>query len=119
MPQLQQLPRPGCLGLFLPRYVAQSRVTKPAIAIPGLRRYFTRMTAIAAELDQKLKSLDPKSASSLERLVRDALALLDANNGASRPDRLPPDFFATVAREFGNEPFERPAQGQSEERSAW
>ena len=77
------------------------------------------MTAIAAQLEEKLKSLDAQSASSLERLVRDALDLVEIRNGTARSDRLPPDFFAEVARELGSEPFERPAQGESEQRSGW
>ncbi|MBA4147035.1 MAG: hypothetical protein H0X66_02895 [Verrucomicrobia bacterium] len=35
------------------------------------------MTAIAVELDQKLQSLDPETAASVERLVRDALQLAE------------------------------------------
>ena len=68
------------------------------------------MTAIAKELDAKLKSLDAKAASSLEKLVRDALELVESQNGASRPTRLPQDFFARISEEFGNEPFERPSE---------
>ena len=77
------------------------------------------MTAIAAQLDETLKSLDAKAASSLERLVRDAIELVDARNGTGRPDRLPADFFTRIALEFGNEPFERPPQGELEKRPEW
>lgn len=77
------------------------------------------MSGIAEQLDAKLKALDAKAASSLEKLVRDALELVDTQNGVIRPDRLPPDFFARIAREFGSEPFERPPQGESEKREAW
>jgi hypothetical protein len=77
------------------------------------------MTAIAEQLDAKLKTLDPKAAFSLEKLVRDALELVEAQNGTVRPDRLPPDFFTRIAREFGNEPFERPPQGEFEQREEW
>ena len=77
------------------------------------------MSAIAEQLDAKLKTLDARAASSLEKLVRDALELVEAQNGAVRPDPLPPDFFTRIAREFGNEPFERPAQGEFEKREAW
>ena len=55
----------------------------------------------------------------LEKLVRDALELVEIQNGAARPDRLPPDFFARIAREFGSGPFERPAQGEFEKRDPW
>ena len=77
------------------------------------------MTAIATQLDEKLKSLDAKAASSLERLVRDALELVDTQNGTGRIEHLPPDFFVRISREFGNEPFERPSQGESERRTDW
>lgn len=77
------------------------------------------MTAIARELDEKLKALDAHAAASLEKLVRDALELIEAQNGASKPSRLPPDFFTRIAAEFGSEPFERPPQGESEKRQDW
>ena len=76
------------------------------------------MSGIAAQLDKKLKSLDPKAAASLEQLVRDALELVDVQNGRSL-DRLPNQFFIKIAREFGSEPFERPPQGEIEKRQDW
>ena len=63
------------------------------------------MTAIAEQLDAKLNSLDAKAASSLEKLIRDALEMVESSNGISRSDRLPLDFFSRIAREFGSEPF--------------
>ena len=77
------------------------------------------MSAIAEQLDAKLKMLDARAASSLERLVRDALELVETQNGAVRSDRLPPDFFTRIAQEFAGEPFERPPQGEFENREAW
>jgi len=77
------------------------------------------MSAIAEQLDAKLKTLDARAASSLEKLVRDALELVETQNGAVRPERLPLDFFARIAAEFGSEPFERPPQGEFEKREAW
>jgi len=77
------------------------------------------MSAIAEELDAKLRPLDARAASSLEKLVRDALELVETQNGTVRPDRLPPDFFTRIAGEFGSEPFERPPQGEFEKREAW
>jgi hypothetical protein len=77
------------------------------------------MSAIAEELDAKLKTLDAKAASALEKLVRDALELVETQNGALQPERLPADFFTRIAREFGSEPFERPPQGEFEKREAW
>ena len=55
----------------------------------------------------------------LEKLVRDALELVETQNGAALPERLPPDFFTRIAAEFGSEPFERPPQGEFEKREAW
>ncbi|HEU0038795.1 MAG TPA: hypothetical protein VFR76_05940 [Verrucomicrobiae bacterium] len=77
------------------------------------------MSAIAEQLDAKLKTLDAKAASALEKLVRDALELMETQNGAARPEQLPPDFFTRIAREFGSERFERPPQGEFEQREAW
>ena len=77
------------------------------------------MSAIAEQLDAKLKTLDPKAASSLEKLVRDALELVETQNGVVRSERLPHDFFARIALEFGSETFERPPQGDLEKREAW
>ena len=77
------------------------------------------MSGIAEQLDAKLKTLDARAASSLEKLVRDALDLVETRNGADRPERLPPDFFSRIAGEFGSEPFERPPQGEFEKREAW
>jgi len=47
------------------------------------------------------------------------LELVETQNGAARPGRLPPDFFARVASELGSEPFERPPQGDFEKRKGW
>lgn len=77
------------------------------------------MTKIAEQLDAKLKTLDAKAASTLEQLVRDAINLVDSQNGTAGPGRLPSDFFTRIAGEFGSEPFERPPQGESEQREAW
>jgi hypothetical protein len=77
------------------------------------------MSAIAEELDAKLKLLDANAASSLERLVRNALDLVQMQNGSVLRERLPADFFARIASEFGSEPFDRPSQGVFEDRKRW
>jgi hypothetical protein len=78
------------------------------------------MSEIAEQLDAKLKTLDPKSASALEQLVRDAIHRVDSQNGGSvGSTRLSADFFTRISREFGSEPFERPPQGETERREAW
>jgi hypothetical protein len=77
------------------------------------------MSAIAEQLDAKLKTLDTNAASSWEKLVRDALELVEVQNGPTRSERLPADFFARIASQFGSEPFARPSQGVFEERKRW
>jgi hypothetical protein len=77
------------------------------------------VTAIAEQLDKKLRTLDPRAAASLEKLVRDALELVESGNGASRPGSLPPDFFTRISETFGSEPLERPPQGKFEQRQEW
>jgi hypothetical protein len=77
------------------------------------------MSAIAEQLDAKLKTLDARAASSLEKLVRDALELVETQNGGLRTERSPADFFVRIAAEFGSEPFDRPPQGDFEKREAW
>ena len=77
------------------------------------------MSAISERLDAKLKTLDPKAALSLEKLVGDALELVETQHGGTQPERLPSDFFARIAVEFGSESFERPPQGNFEKREGW
>ncbi len=75
------------------------------------------MTAIAIELDQKLQSLDPGTAASVERLVRDALSLADQKaNGATG---WPANFWQKIREDWGDAPFERPPQGELEKREDW
>ena len=75
------------------------------------------MTAIARELDEKLKTLDAQSAASLEKAVRDAIhaAVICPQPAPGWP----PDFFEKLAEEWGPEPFERPPQGEFEKREDW
>ena len=77
------------------------------------------MTAIARQLDAKLKTLDAKAASSLEKLVRNALELIETQQATSRLEHLPQNFFERIAQQFGGGPFERPQQGESEKRQDW
>ena len=67
------------------------------------------MTAIAIELDQKLRALDPETAASVEQLVRDALHLAERKtvNGS----KWPAGFWDQIRADCGSEPFERPPQG--------
>lgn len=77
------------------------------------------MTLIAEQLDAKLKTLDARAAANLEKLVRDALELVEVQNGTGRSEHLPPDFFTQISREFGPEPLERSPQGEFEKREEW
>jgi len=76
------------------------------------------MTTIAAELDQRLQQLDPVTAASVERLVRDALQLAE-QRVSSAPGESHREFIQRIRGSFGDEPFERPAQGEFEKREDW
>lgn len=80
------------------------------------------MTAIAAELDRKLQSLDPETAAFLERLVKDALQQADKNAAPSADARALAEHQAHIAKFAGiwaGENFERPPQGEFEKREDW
>lgn len=74
------------------------------------------MTAIAAELDQKLQTLDPETAAYVEQLVREALQQADTKAAAVN---WPPGFWDKVRADWGDKPFERPPQGEFEKREDW
>ncbi len=76
------------------------------------------MTPIALELDQKIQSFDPETAASVERLVRDTLRLAEQKR-AGTPKESHREFIQRMAGSFGDEPFERPAQGEFEKREDW
>ena len=76
------------------------------------------MTAIAIELDKKLQTFDPETAASVERLVRDAL-LLAEQKIISATKESHREFIQRIAGSFGDEPFERPPQGEYEKREEW
>ncbi len=50
----------------------------------------------------------PGPASSLEKLVRDALELVESQHGTSQSTPLPLDFVARTSEELGSEPLDRP-----------
>ncbi len=80
------------------------------------------MTAIAQQLDERLSSLDAATASVVERLVRDALAL--AETRSSRPTdpgdiAAHCDFLGKIAGALDGERFERPPQDRPEVREEW
>ncbi|MBL9117784.1 MAG: hypothetical protein JNJ83_22440 [Verrucomicrobiaceae bacterium] len=71
------------------------------------------MSAVALKLQQTLATLDPAEASLLERLVDDALALVQRRPGKT-PDTAvdangwPVGYFEATAGAFANEPFDMP-----------
>ena len=75
------------------------------------------MNAIAVELDQKLQSLDPDTAASVEQRVRDALHLADRKKNGGQT--WPAGFWQQIRADWGSEPFERPPQGDFEKREDW
>ena len=75
------------------------------------------MNAIAIELDKQLQSLDPETAASVEKLVRDTLQL--ASKGQANGSTWPPGFWQAIRKDWGGEPFERPPQGDFEKREEW
>ena len=75
------------------------------------------MNAIARELATKLQTLDDATAAVLERVVRDAIELA---GGEKRPPATwAPGFFDHIREDWGDEPFERPPQGELEIREDW
>ena len=81
-------------------------------------RIFYYMTAIALELDRKLQSLDASTAASVERLVLDALELVDQRE-KSTASVWPDGFWSQIRDDFGTEGIERPPQGEFEKREIW
>ena len=80
------------------------------------------MTAIAAELDRKLQTLDPDTAAFLECLVRDALQRADKSPATGADARALAEHQAHIAKFAGiwaGDDFERPPQGEYEKREDW
>lgn len=80
------------------------------------------MTAIAAELDRKLQTLDPETAAFLERLVRDALQRTDKSPATIVEAKTLAEHRAHIAKFAGiwaGDDFERPPQGEFEKREDW
>ena len=75
------------------------------------------MNAIAQELDARLQTLDHAAARALERVILDAIELA----GVAKPSRAawPAGFFDRIREDWGEEPFERPPQGELEIREDW
>jgi hypothetical protein len=80
------------------------------------------MSGVTIELEQVLHKLDAKSASLLERLVRDALALVQRDGGLARePDQFgwPAGYFERTAGSFANEPLDFPEDAPPTPNPEW
>jgi hypothetical protein len=80
------------------------------------------MTAIAAELDRKLKSLDPETAASVEQIVRDVLQMAEKKSASPRSPEAIAAHQAHIAKFAGiwaGDDFARPPQGEFEKREDW
>ena len=80
-------------------------------------------TEIVSELTQKLESLDEQQTAELARIVREAIEKLDSapiiDPMLGVENGWPVGYFADTVGMFGNEPFERPYQGEHQERDSW
>ena len=85
--------------------------------------YIVRMNAIAVELDQKLQSLDPETAASVEQRVRDALQWAGKKSAPTAAsldtDASHRAHIAKFAGLWAGDGFERPPQGEFEKREDW
>lgn len=82
------------------------------------------MSTLTLDLQATLKELDADSATKLERLVRDAIALVQpakkpAAAGAVDKNGWPAGFFEETAGSFANEPFDFPADLPLEPIANW
>jgi len=89
-----------------------------SVAKGNVANSFYHMTAIALELDRKLQTLDASTAASVERLVLDALELVDQRK-KSTASAWPDGFWSQIRDDFGTEGFERPPQGEFEKSETW
>lgn len=80
------------------------------------------MSTLTLDLQATLRQLDPDSATKLERLVRDAMALAEqpkAKPAAVDAKGWPVGFFEETAGCFANEPFDFPADLALEPIAHW
>ena len=75
------------------------------------------MSTIAQELDSQLAKLDPQTARRVEQLVRDTLAL--AAHHERGADVWPEGYFKETSGALAGEKFERPDQGELDQRDIW
>lgn len=108
--------RTRCLGL-----AARAWLDSAVGTSDRLWQHFP-MSTLTADLQATIAQLDPDSASKLERLVRDAMAL--AQPAQAKPVEVdakgwPVGFFEETAGCFANEPFDFPADLPLEPIANW
>lgn len=79
------------------------------------------MSAVPQELADTLSKLDSRSASALERLVRDAMALVRSTkrDGSADSKGWPVGYFEQTAGCFAGEPFDIPSDLPPEPTPRW
>ena len=75
------------------------------------------MSTIALELEAALKKLPPVKAQAVEQEIRRVLAGATRTEASRKESHR--EFVKRMAGSFGNEPFERPPQGEFEKREEW
>jgi hypothetical protein len=77
------------------------------------------MTQIALKLDERLRQLDARTASHVESLVREVLALTGGKAEGTDALGYPLGYFEATAGSFAHEPLERPPDLPHEKRTVW
>lgn len=80
------------------------------------------MSSICYDLEKTLARLDPGAAAALERLVRDSLALVEAQEKPSQDVDArgwPKGYFEHTAGSFAGEPLDPPADPPAEPLPRW
>ncbi len=77
------------------------------------------MSSLAHELDERLNALSPNAAARLERMVREALAIVKEPTTKVNSNGWPEDYFESTAGALADVAFERPPQGEYEKRAEW
>ena len=71
--------------------------------------------SVIKELEEKLQSLDPKTAENLTEMVRRAMQQVDKQSDSGWPE----GYFEATAGSFSDQPLERGPQGELPQREKW
>ena len=77
------------------------------------------MMTVSEELAEALRRLGPHQAQTLERLVRDAVALAEQSASQNGQATWPANYFEQTAGALAGQEFERPEQGPLPCRDDW